>query len=246
MNDTDYDPQRDPWYSPDEIVTYFELLRKQYGDRVQKDYVFKNAREMFSAAVALFGAFEIDPVNEYYMQLNKQSTSPDIMAATRSRMDDGSMLLAMNQLEIVDMEEHAGTDDVVDFLLKTKLSSRKGYSDKTMIVCFINRIVPIKHREIHERLKKIAPRSTIYICGKPINAPMGTFVIISLYPDLTKPVTYNINETAKQMTLKPRITFSLGKTDTMVPLGKVDINIYQVLGLDQQKIYKKFNVVIKT
>lgn len=246
MSDIDYNPQQDPWYSPNQIVDYFELLRKQYGNEsVQKDYIFKKAREMFSASVALFGAYELDSVNQYYLQLNRQSASPDIMAATTTKLEDGSILLMMNQIEIVDMEEHAGTNDVVNFLLKTKLSTRKRYGEKMMIVCFVNRIVHVNHREIYGRLKKIAPKSTIYLCGKPVNASMGTFVIISLYPDLTKPVVYNINETTKRYSLKPRITFSLGKGDAMIPTGKKYVNVYQVLGLDQKKIYKKFSISVK-
>lgn len=240
MDDTNYDPQREPWYSPHIIVDYFELLRSQYGGAVQNDFLFKKAREMFSAAIALFGAYELAPENKYYLQINNQGTSPDVMTAKRMKLPDGTVLLEMIQIEVVEMEEHAKTDDVVDFLLNTKLSPKKGYSNKMMIVCFINRVVPIRHKKIHERLKHVSPKSTIYICGRPLNAPMGTFVIFSPYPMLTKPVTYNINETAKKYSLKPRLMATFGLGDTMVPTGSETVNVYQALGLDQQKIYGKF------
>lgn len=240
MDDTNYDLQKDPWYPPHKIIDYFELLRSQCGSAVQNDKLFKKAREMFSAAVALFGAYELSPENKYYLQINNQGSSPDVMAATRTKMEDGSILLAMNQIEVVEMEEHANTDDIVQFLLNTKLSSRKAYSNKMMILCFVNRVISIKHREVHERLKQISPKSTIYICGRPINGPMGNFIIFSPYPILTEPITYNINETAKKYTLKPRVMLSLGKADTMVPTGTENVNVYQVLGLDQKKIYQKF------
>lgn len=244
MNESDYNPQQDPWYSPNTVVDYFELLRRQYGKAVETDVVFKKAREMFSAAVALFGAYELSSENQYYLQANRQSSSPDIMAGTRTKMSDGSILLAMQQIEIVEMESHANTDDVVQFLQNTKLSPRKGYSDKMMIICFINRIVPIRRKEIYEHLKLIQPKSTIYICGKPIDAPLGTFMMFSPYPALTKPLTYNINETAKKYSLKPSITFSLGKGDIEIPTGPRQRNIYEALGLDRSKIYKKYHVSV--
>lgn len=243
MNDTNYNPQQDPWYSPHQIIDYFELLRSQYGSATEKDNIFKKAKEMFAAAVSLFGAYELSIENQYYLQVNNQNTSPDVMAATRTRLNDGSVLLAMQQMEIVEMEDHADTNDIVQFLLNTKLSPRKGYSEKMMIVCFVNRIVPINHREIHERLKQLSPRSTIYICGRPVDAPMGTFIIFSPYPMLTKLLTYNINDTAKKYSLKSRVTFSLGRGNIMVKTGTHKVNVYQVLGLDQRKIYQKYNVV---
>lgn len=245
MTATDYDPQRNPWYPPDKIIDYFELVRRQYGDAVQNDPLFKKAREMFSAAVALFGAYELDPENQYYMQINTQSASPDVMAAKRNKRPDGSMEWAMIQMEIVDMEEHAKTDDLVDFLLETKLSPHKAYSDKMMIICFINRKIPIQHKLIYERLKQIAPKPTIYVCGRPLDASMGTFLIFSAYPLLTKPLTYNINETAKKYSLKPRIRAYLGSTDTLFPTGTEYVNIYETLGLDKEKIYKKYSIAPK-
>ncbi len=207
---------------------------------MQTDPLFQKAREMFAIAISLFGAYELAPgENEYWMQVNRQSTSPDAMVAVRNKRADGTIELAMIQIEHVEMEEHAGTDDIVEFLLKTKLSPKKGYGKKMMIVCFVNRKVPLNHRDIHERLKKVSPRPTIYVCGRPVNGPMGEFVIFSPWPDPTKPLTYNINETAKKYSLKSPMTFSLGSQDTEIPTGKVVINLYQALGLDEEKIKKK-------
>ena len=245
MSETDYNPQLDPWYSPHHIVDFFELLRRRHGTLVQADPLFKKAREMFSAAIAVFGAYELSSENQYYLQANNQSTSPDVMTAVRNKREDGHIELAMIQIEIVEMENHAGTDDIVEFLLNTKLSQRKGYSEKMMIVCFVNRKIPINHIKIHERLKKLPPRSTIYICGRPFDAPMGTFVIFSPYPDLTKPLTYNINDTAQKYKLKSPVTFSLGSTDAMIPTGKNKIDVYKVMGVDQEKIENKIKKIAK-
>ncbi len=240
MNETDYNPQLEPWYSPHHIVDFFEMLRIRYGSVIQIDPLFKKAREMFSVAIALFGAYELAPgENEYYMQVNRQSPSPDIMVAVRNKREDGTIELAMIQIEMVEMEDHAGTDDIVEFLLRTKLSSKKGYSHKMMIVCFINRRIPVNRQEIHERLKQTAPKSHIYVCGRPVDGTMGEFMIFSPYPDLTKALFYNINETAKKYQLKSPVTFSLGSQDTVIPTGRTIIDIYQALGLDRKKIEKK-------
>lgn len=240
MTQSDYNPQQDSWYSPHHVVDFFEFLRKRHQSEITNHYIFKKAREMFSASIAVFGAYELSPENQYYLQLNRQSSSPDVMTGVRTKLPDGSIQLGMIQLEITEMESHAGTDDIIEFLQHTKLSPRKGYGVKMMIVCFVNRVVPIKRHEIHERLIKIAPRSTIYICGRPIDAPMGTFMIFSPYPGLTKPVIYNINETAKKFSLKSPITLSIGRTDETVPTGKTVIDIYDVMGVDKKKLREKF------
>ena len=59
-----YDVQRESWHSPIEIINRFEQLRLIYGENFSRPD-FKRAREMFTAAVALLGAYELHPENKY-------------------------------------------------------------------------------------------------------------------------------------------------------------------------------------
>lgn len=243
MNDSDYNPQLEPWYSPKVIIDYFELLRRQYGGAVQMDPLFKTAREMFSAAVSLFGAYELSEENKCYLQKNNQSASPDVMAAMMVKGLDGHNTLAMQMMELVSMEEHAGTDDIVQFLQKTKLSNRKAYSKFMMIVLFVNRIMSVDYKDIHKRLIALRPKGTIYICGKPIESDMGEFMMFQVNPNLTTPLRFNINKTVRKYSLHSSITFSLGSKDIEIPTGQRDVDIFVVLGLNRERIRRKFGIV---
>ncbi len=238
-----YDVQKDSWYSPIDIINRFEQVRAVYGDRIY-DNVFKKAHEMFSGAVTLLGAYELSSENKYFMQLNTQSTSPDVIAVKQVEQGKNGILLEINQMEITEFEGHFKSNDVIEFLKSTKLSPKKDYGDKVMIVCVINRKIPFDHKKLHKALNEIKPKSTIYIVGRPIDAEMGTFTICTLYPKLTKPLNFNVDTTAAKYNIPERVEFNLG-IEEKISYSKAKlkpVNTYEVLGLNRDRIYKKFNI----
>lgn len=241
MEDIDYNSQKDPWYSPLTVLIAIEKLHSLYPSQVIKeDSLFNRVWEMFAVAISILGAYEINPENEYYLQSNNQSATPDVMTAKRKKHDDGKIYLEMIKIEVVEFESHSPTNDLVEFLKNTKLSRLKAYDEKTLFICFINRAVQIKYQDVHDRLKLLAPKQAIYISGKDIDSPQEIYKIISVYPTLDKPIRYNIYETAKKFKLKPMITTHLGSIDSFVPTGKTSIDIYEALGLQKEKIIKKY------
>lgn len=237
-----YDVIKESWYSPKEVIEKFELIRSVFKDAIL-NHEFKRAREMFTCAVALLGAYELSPENKYWLQSNNQSSSPDVMAAAQFEQEAG-ILLSQTQMEVVELEEHAKITDIVEFLQSTKLSPLRGYDEYMMIVLVVNRFVPFNHREIHERLKKIRPKPTIYILGRPQDASFGTFTLFTPYPGLTRPFRYDVVETAKKYSIPPRINFHLA-TDKKVSYKKeimTGISAYDTLGLDKEKIEKKYKI----
>ena len=236
-----YDVQKDSWYSPIRVVQGFRLLGQEYGDNISKPE-FQKAREMFTAAVALLGAYELSPENTYYLQINRQGTSPDVMAAKQTEIPDEPILLELTQMEVTEFEEHFPSNDIIEFFKRTKLSPKKGYGDKMIIVCMVNRDLPLNHRDISQRIRALNPKSSMYILGRSHEGDVAKFVIFSPYPRLTKPVKYDLYETAKKYYLPFRVQFHLGTTNK-ISYAKAHLdpsNIYNMFDLDEKKIKTKY------
>ena len=200
MNDKDkivdfdiasYNVQKYPWYSPHFVIRAMSMLASLYSSNVEDKREFKLAREMFVSAVALLGIYELHNDNKYFLQPNLQSESPDVVAAKNTERNDAPVLLEKTNLEIVTMTEHTKTNDVVEFLKETKLSNKKGYDSKTLIVCVVNKKIQINIQKIADDLKKIKPKSAIYVVGK-LHGENDEWTIFSPYPDLVPPVIYSM------------------------------------------------------
>lgn len=236
-----YNICKDSWYSPKEILSKFEDFREVYKDKINHS-LFKRAREMFTGAVTLLGAHELSPENQYYLQANNQDTSPDVMAVKQKEQGKNGILLEISQLEMTEFENHFKSDDIVEFLKATKLPPKNDYGQNVMIVCTVNRQIPLNHKEIYEKIKNINPKSTIYIIGREVQAKVGDFLIFSVWPLLTKPINFNVNTTANKYWIPERVSFNLGIEEKITYEKAIltPVNTYEILGLDQEKIYKKF------
>jgi len=209
MDSVDYSVQRFPWYSPHLIIKSINKLTKMYGGNIEDKREFKLAREMFDAAVALLGSYELDSSNKYFMQANLQSNSPDVMSAKQTELLNAPILLELNQIEVVTMNEYSETDNVVEFLKKTKLSPKKSYSEKTLIVVVINKRIQIDRKKIADELKKINPKPAIYILGK-LARDNDQWTIFSPWPLLTKFVIYSLSDTMKKFQLPDCVSLHRG------------------------------------
>lgn len=246
MSQINYDVQKDSWYSPIEVINHFEKLRSVYKSAVY-DNVFKKAHEMFVGAVSLLGAYELSPENKYFMQINRQAGSPDVMAAKQIENGGKGILLELNQMEITEFEDHFKSDDIVEFLKSTKILPKRDYGEDFLIICAVNKNVPIDYRKIHEMLLKLQPKSTIYIIGRPVGVEFGNFSIFCPFPILTKPIKFNIDRTAAKYSIPERVQFSLGIEEKISykAISLNPVNTYDILGLDRNRIYKKFGVIDK-
>lgn len=234
-----YNEQKDPWYSPKDVLDNFELLRSVYGENIYKSE-FKKAQEMFTAAVALLGAYELSSENVYWLQLNRQSSAPDIMAAKLVEKVGESVYLGVNQMEITEYESHFPSNNIVEFLKKVKLS--KPYDSRTIIVCLVNRQIPIDRKSISKQLAKIHPKFTIYITGRPLNGEIRVFTIFSPYPQLTYFKHYNVNDVIKKYSLLSPMKFSRGMA-RKISFEKAQLeprNVYDIFGLDEKRIKIKY------
>lgn len=165
------------------------------------------------------------------------------MGAMRKKQEDGNVLLELTQMEITELNEHFEAADIVDFLKKTKLSPRKAYNEKTMIICVINRLMKYDYKEVGRKVAELKPKSTVFITGRVdgvVGEPLGSFVIFQAYPTLTKPLQFNVNETIKKYKLLSPITLQLGTKDEMKPSNIGKISIFDIFGIDENKVKEKY------
>ena len=239
-----YDVRRYPWFSPHLIIKAMSLVTKLYGKNVEDKREFKLAREMFDAAAALLGIYELHNDNKYFLQPNLQSDSPDVVASkTTEQLDSSPVVLEKTNLEIVTMTDYSETNSVVEFLKQTKLSNKKSYDSKTLIVCVVNKKIQINLQEIADGLKQIKPKSTIYVLGK-LQGNNDKWTIFSPYPDLVPPAIYSLGETMKKYHLPDSVTMhrKLVKKVIYENMGsKITTTVYEVFNINESKI-KRYKV----
>ncbi len=246
MNHTnrhDYNERKDSWYSPKEIIIRFESVRKVYGNTITSDPLFKKAREMYTGALALAGAYELSEENNYYMQLNTQTESPDVVAVRLVEKINEPVNAEIVQMEIVEFEEHSKTNDLVEFLKINKLPPRKIYDEETMIICLVNKEIPINMNEISSNLNNIIPKiqQNIYIIGRGVYNS-DDFYIFSPYPKQTKVIKFDILNTLNKYKLYPRIRLFKGVNEKIefTETQEEVLSTYEILGLEKDKLYKKY------
>lgn len=234
-----YNIKKYPWYSPHIVISAMSSLTKKYGANVETKGEFKLAREMFDAAVSLLGAYELHTDNKYFMQPNLQSGSPDVVAVKQTEITGEPFLLEKTNIEIVTMNDYSDTEDVVEFLQKTKLSSKKSYDSYTLIVCVINKKIQINRQKIIERLKEIKPKSTVYILGKLQNES-DKWTIFSPFPVSIRPVIYSFSTTMQKYSLPHVVTLHRGSTQkiTYEKGEQSKISIYEIFNLNEEKLEK--------
>lgn len=234
-----YNFQKHPWYSPQLVIAATNRLAKLYGSNIESRREFKLAREMFDCAVALLGAYELHPDNKYYLQPNLQSDSPDVVAVKQTEVANSPLTLEITQLEVVTMNEYSSTDNVVEFLKMTKLSKKKSYDNKTLIICVINKKIQVNRSEIANELKKINPQSTIYVLGK-IQKLKDTWTVFSPYPQPTKPVIYALSETVKKYHLPSPMKLHKGiaKKIAYEKTHPETTTIYDIFNLKESELEK--------
>ncbi|MCX6731313.1 MAG: hypothetical protein NTZ55_05705 [Candidatus Roizmanbacteria bacterium] len=235
----DYNFQQDAWYSPKLIIILFNKLFRKYGSNIYKSQ-FKRALEMFNAAIALLGVYELDEGNKYWLQSNNQTSSPDVMAVQEAEIPGEKVTLMISQMEMVEFQQNYPNNNIIDFLKHTKLSPHKAYDDKTLIVVMINRKVQLNRAIIATELQKLKPRSTIYILGKILEKPASWFMIFSPYPRPTTVVQFDFSKTAQKYSIPDNIRLFKGANDKIVYVKgeKEIIKLSNVFSFDEKKVEK--------
>lgn len=179
------------WFSPLNVIYHFKKLESE-GKITSGNKIYKKAREAFVTAIALIGMIKITG-KEFWMQIiDDKEGSPDIRTGCYDKkIKDNDF--ATQDIEIVTYDQNS-PEDIVDFLMRTKLSREKAYDNLTTILCHINKITylpPLSelNRKLLDRNPEI--KSPVLILGK-IDPSKEIYRVAQIYPTVDLDTTFDL------------------------------------------------------
>ena len=197
------------WFSPRKILLRFAQKEQEVGEKIKTASEYKTIREARIVAIMLLGIEKLYK-REYWLRLvDPKESTPDIKTATQVSETDNR--LAYQDVEVVTLESHS-PEDVDDFLKRTKLSAKKNYEERTIILCEINKNTQTKPwQEISEALAIVDKKYDVYLLGR--NDPVAMkYQLARIYPKLDEIIKFDAMEEAYDTNKKVRDTmhFILG------------------------------------
>jgi hypothetical protein len=125
------------WFNPVNVIYEFKRL-ESLGILKPSVIGYKKIQEAYISAISLIGMVEALKIDFWLQIVDDSEGSPDIKTICFSPKG-ASNEFTIQDVEIVIFGNHS-SDNIVQFLLDTKLSKRKGYDDLTNILCFVDKI----------------------------------------------------------------------------------------------------------
>lgn len=179
------------WFSPVNVIYHFKKLETE-GKIAPGMKHYKKCCEAFIAAISLVGVIKMIG-REFWMQIVDDSEqSPDVRTGCYNKK------IRDNDFAIVDVEvvtyDGNSSEDIVDFLLRTKLSRSKGYDNLTTILCHINKITSIPsaeelNRQLVSKNPKIKPHVVLIGKTDPVKE---TYRMVQIYPEVDLDTTFDL------------------------------------------------------
>lgn len=239
-----YNAQEKHWVSPRLILVYYDKLLKILGDNMFKSDDFKKVFEAKAAAIALLGVHK-GSGNHFMMQVPKDiNESPDIVTMNLKEYSDKPVQMEIQDVEIIEYGENS-QEDIATFLIKEKLDpmqSKKAYDDKTIIICHITKSkVLVSHPGLHEKIKKVNPKATVYLLGQ-VSHPSRRYRLVRVWPHLDSLIYIDVVNDGNSYPKPDSLKLSLG-TNKKIVTGKSNIPLptpYEVFELNEEELKKKF------
>jgi hypothetical protein len=147
-----YDPL--VWFNPAYMIQCGIQAREYFESKSEKlpSDMRKAIEESFAVSVMSLGVNQMLDLQLRVQLVDPVERSPDIRAMYELPMPEGSKFeynMEYWDVEVVMLEEHS-SEQVDDFLKRTKLASTKSYDKETIILCYINRVtwVCTSHHQI--------------------------------------------------------------------------------------------------
>lgn len=184
------------WFSPRKILLRYSQLEQDIGKGLKTDSKYKVIREARSVAIMLLGIEKTQNRNYWLKLVNPKEGAPDIQTSTIMTETDNR--LAYQDVEVVTLESHS-SEDVDDFLKRTKLSAKKAYQEGTIILCHIdNNITTKPWKEISENLSKLNTKYQIYLLGR-IDSKKIEYQLARISPSLDNAIIFDATEEAYKL-----------------------------------------------
>jgi hypothetical protein len=151
------------WYPPANILYHGNRKLPAETNR-QK---IKQINETMSAAIMVVGINKITGESYYLQIVDPQEQTPDVRTMRIVKKEGEPNLLEVQEVEVVTLERNS-TEEVDDFLKRTKLSGKKSYPRTTIILCHINKNVEKSKswHDIFESLKDVPVPNDVYVLAR--------------------------------------------------------------------------------
>lgn len=197
------------WFSPVNVIYHFKKLESE-GKIAPGNKHYRKCCEAFIAAISLVGVIKMLG-REFWMQIVDDSEgSPDVRTGCYEKK------IRDNDFAIVDVEvvtyDINSSENLVDFLLRTKLSDTKGYDNLTTILCHINKITNVPDvQELNRKLLAKDPKikSPVVIIGKS-DPVKEIYRMVQIYPTVDIDTTFDVIAECKARTYNGVLVLSKG------------------------------------
>lgn len=196
MTDQNLSLTNKPWFSPLNVIYHFKKLVIEGKIGPGKKF-YKKCYEAFVVAISLIGISKVLG-REFWMQIvDDKEGSPDIRTGCYDKkIRDNDF--AIQDVEVVTYDDNS-PESLVDFLLRTKLSDKKGYDRLTTILCHIHKMTNIPSvQELNRQLLEKNPKlkSPVMILGK-IDPVKEIYYVAHIYPTVNLSTTFNLIDECK-------------------------------------------------
>ncbi len=179
---------KDPlWYSALNIVAH---------SHTDFNVLPKKAEEMWATAVMIVGMQEIENRRYWLQPVSDSEGSPDVRTITRhEREDDRARDYSYQDVEVVTYTSASHGVSLPQFLLDTKLSSKKAYDPLTTILIWVKdgtRCPP--GAEWNKTLREVASSTPVLLLGRA-HPTEPIYTLIQVRPAFTTLIEFNLPET---------------------------------------------------
>lgn len=191
MSDSNLSLTNKIWFSPVNVIYHFMKLESE-GKIAHGKKHYRKCCEAFIVAISLVGVIKMLK-REFWMQVvDDKEQSPDTRTGCynkKTRDND----FAIQDVEVVTYESNS-PESLFDFLLRTKLSNKKAYDERTTILCHINRVTQMPSvQELNQQLlaKNLNIKSPVIIVGK-VDSEKEIYHMAQIYPTVDLETTLDI------------------------------------------------------
>lgn len=206
------------WYPPANILYHGHKKLQTETDRQR----IKQINETMSAAIMVVGINKVTG-NDYRLQtVDPNEQTPDVRTMRIVEKDGKPNLLEVQEVEVVTLEYNS-SEEVDDFLKRTKLSGKKSYPKTTVILCHINKTVQkLKSwRDAHDSLKSVSTPNDVYVLAR-IDPEKQKYQLVKVHPQLEL-VEYDIKEELFSRPKQKVLKMERGATPYLKPTDEIHI-----------------------
>lgn len=186
------------WYSTVNVLSHFHSdIGYPLPDNSKS---IRKAEELYIASIVSRGMEELTKQKSWIQPVSDKEESPDVRAIVQINNDgDKADDYLLIDLEIVNYE-HSQNEDLIQFLIRTKFSGKKGYDDKTTIILRVKEktLLPSKNKWVSS-LKGTKCKSPVIILGRT-DPVKPDYTITQVYPEYKELININLLDIIKNTT----------------------------------------------